>query len=72
MSFKEGDVVQLKSGGPKMTVEAVSGHSSKAVVTCQWFVGGIVTSDKFPPESLMKVNDEFKPPEMPVGRLVGR
>lgn len=32
-SFKEGDEVQLKSGGPKMTVEEVDGEN----ITCIWF-----------------------------------
>jgi uncharacterized protein YodC (DUF2158 family) len=37
--FKVGDVVQLKSGGPKMTVTDVSLATDKkdAVVTCIWF-----------------------------------
>ena len=33
MDFKLGDVVQLKSGGPSMTVEAISGND----VVCIWF-----------------------------------
>lgn len=31
--FNVGDVVQLKTGGPKMTVEAVDGNGVK----CAWF-----------------------------------
>lgn len=31
--FKSGDVVQLKSGGPPMTVTTVVGHD----VYCTWF-----------------------------------
>jgi uncharacterized protein YodC (DUF2158 family) len=31
--FKVGDVVQLKSGGPLMTVGEVEGEQ----VTCEWF-----------------------------------
>ena len=30
-----GDVVRLKSGGPRMTIEAVGG-----LVTCAWFTRG--------------------------------
>jgi uncharacterized protein YodC (DUF2158 family) len=33
MEFKPGMRVQLKSGGPDMTIEAVDGDS----VTCVWF-----------------------------------
>ncbi|WP_083274625.1 YodC family protein [Novosphingobium resinovorum] len=36
MAFKKGDVVQLKSGGPKMTVDAVTGSTTIRVV---WFAG---------------------------------
>ncbi len=35
-TFKVGDVVQLKSGGPKMTVGEIS---SSTTVWCVWFVG---------------------------------
>jgi len=31
--FKVGDVVKLKSGGLKMTIESIDGN----VVNCQWF-----------------------------------
>lgn len=34
--FKVGDVVMLKSGGPKMTVLATEGEG----VRCVWFVKG--------------------------------
>lgn len=33
--FKVGDVVRLKSGGPKMTVS----HIKDGNVWCTWFVG---------------------------------
>jgi uncharacterized protein YodC (DUF2158 family) len=43
--FKVGDIVELKSGGPPMTVIHVStnmvGHS---VLTCQWFFGSMQTA----------------------------
>ena len=35
--FKVGDVVILKSGGPKMTVEDVEARDT---IVCQWFVDG--------------------------------
>jgi uncharacterized protein YodC (DUF2158 family) len=33
MAFQEGDVVQLKSGGPRMTVEGYE----DGLVVCVWF-----------------------------------
>ena len=54
MQFKVGDVVQLKSGGPKMTVTYV--NPSEGKVFCDWFVpGGLgqgVQHGNFPPEAL--------------------
>jgi uncharacterized protein YodC (DUF2158 family) len=35
--FKEGDVVQLKSGGPKMTIIVLNNSSGEA--TCSWCEG---------------------------------
>ncbi len=38
MSFKIGDVVQLKSGGPLMTVTQVgSGIDGTPMIDCVWF-----------------------------------
>lgn len=34
MNFKIGDVVNLKSGGPEMTVENIDNQGN---VTCTWF-----------------------------------
>ena len=34
MKFKPGDVVRLKSGGPKMTIEAVTDFET---AVCVWF-----------------------------------
>ena len=50
--FKIGDVVQLKSGGPSMTVSGKSGEQ----LACQWYTGaeyGYSTS-YFAPETLRK------------------
>jgi uncharacterized protein YodC (DUF2158 family) len=51
--FKPGDVVMLKSGGPKMTVE-YSGTDTynRAAVWCDWFEGNKKVSNTFPPTSL--------------------
>ncbi len=40
MTFQPGDVVLLKSGGPRMTVHAVS----DVQVSCVWFHEGIPTA----------------------------
>ena len=37
MELNVGDVVQLKSGGPKMTVEKVDRGSGYFYVDCVWF-----------------------------------
>jgi uncharacterized protein YodC (DUF2158 family) len=40
--FKIGDVVQLKSGGPKMTIEGIGKPAlggSKEQARCVWFEG---------------------------------
>ena len=37
--FKVGDIVQLKSGGPAMTVTDVSIEYSAHALRCQWFSG---------------------------------
>lgn len=43
MSLKPGDVVQLKSGGPQMTIHAINND----VATCVWFEGKKVCRDTF-------------------------
>jgi uncharacterized protein YodC (DUF2158 family) len=51
--IKAGDVVQLKSGGPKMTVSKVY-QDTKGIPTarCDWFDGSIQTWGSFPVQSL--------------------
>ena len=44
-AFKEGDVVQLKIGGPKMTIIALDTSSGEA--TCSWFAGRKPNEDIF-------------------------
>ncbi len=43
MAFKLGDIVQLKSGGPPMTVSefftGISGTAKKDEMWCTWFRG---------------------------------
>jgi uncharacterized protein YodC (DUF2158 family) len=54
--FKIGDVVQLKSGGPKMTVTSVGTdhYSQEPVVSCVWFAENKESRGKFPPDALRK------------------
>jgi uncharacterized protein YodC (DUF2158 family) len=59
-TFKVGDIVRLKSGGPDMTVQSEHESSTTRTITyrCQWFAGKKLESGSFPPESL-----EHKKPE---------
>ena len=50
--FEIGDVVQLRSGGPKMTVHSLV---SDCDAVCQWFEGNEVHEESFPREALQKV-----------------
>lgn len=52
--FKVGDVVQLKSGGPKMTVLEVN----PAMAYTTWFAGSKNERGNFPIASLQAVKDE--------------
>jgi uncharacterized protein YodC (DUF2158 family) len=53
--FEIGDVVQLRSGGPKMTVH---GLVSDGDVVCQWFESNEVHQENFPKEALKKVEQD--------------
>ncbi|MEL4395337.1 YodC family protein [Shewanella algae] len=60
MSFKVGDVVQLNSGGPKMTVTFVGDKKFPhggvvSIVSCTWFKGEALNKETFKPELLSKV-----------------
>lgn len=35
--FQPGDIVQLKSGGPKMTVRSIQKENGQTVIECSWF-----------------------------------
>ena len=50
--FKPGDVVILKSGGPKMTVSRVGAVNGKPTVWCDWFEGAKKIHGAFDPNSL--------------------
>ncbi|MCL4481148.1 MAG: DUF2158 domain-containing protein [Bacteroidetes bacterium] len=54
-NFKIGDVVQLKSGGPKMTIsqEDVNSHGHfSGKIICEWFYDGDVKWHSFYEEEL--------------------
>lgn len=53
--FKTGDIVQLKSGGPRMTVrgyDMLATLNGGPSVQCQWFAGAKLSSGHFEEESL--------------------
>ena len=50
--FEIGDVVQLRSGGPKMTVHSLV---SDCDVVCQWFEGNEMHAESFHKVALRKV-----------------
>jgi uncharacterized protein YodC (DUF2158 family) len=51
--FKVGDIVQLKSGGPEMTITNPNAYGYK--IECYWFAGKKQESANFPPDSLKRV-----------------
>ena len=59
--FKVGDIVQLRSGGPDMTVLAVPVHPTDKY-RCQWFVGTKPQVGYFRPETLKKASKIWERP----------
>jgi len=56
MQFKAGDVVQLKSGGPLMTVTEVGiDTSGTPEVWCTWFAGTEQKHGHFPAETVKAI-----------------
>jgi uncharacterized protein YodC (DUF2158 family) len=59
--FKKGDVVQLKSGSPQMTIDSVeeygSGNTSNIRAICLWFDGGERKEGSFSLETLETAKD---------------
>ena len=51
-NFNVGDVVQLKSGGPKMTIEAFDDFYGTQRAICVWFDKTERKSDNFVPSTL--------------------
>jgi uncharacterized protein YodC (DUF2158 family) len=55
MELKVGDVVELKSGGPKMTITRIDSDSAQ-FIWCRWFsADNKVNAQQFPPAALQKV-----------------
>ena len=61
MSIKPGDVVQLKSGGPAMTVSKVGTLRGTPSAWCNWFEGVKIHSKAFSLASLIPHEDEEPP-----------
>lgn len=55
MSFKEGEIVKLKSGGPDMTMDGDRGSDGR--IKCVWFDGATLNSSHFHEESVEYAKD---------------
>jgi uncharacterized protein YodC (DUF2158 family) len=51
-TFKSGDVVCLRSGGPDMTVERIEATTSDVTIICVWFVEQTLYRAGFPISAL--------------------
>ena len=67
--LKQGDLVQLKSGGPVMTIVNPGGLSGWPV--CNWFEGDRLKVGSFPPDALRKVPGEEEAPGRPLFGAAG-
>jgi uncharacterized protein YodC (DUF2158 family) len=52
MTFNVGDIVQLKSGGPDMTVTRIGASAGEPMLWCTWFDGTKDAYGLFPPNAL--------------------
>lgn len=57
MNFENGDVVNLKSGSPLMTIESIEAYSGIKKASCIWFDGFKECHGLFPLETLEKENE---------------
>jgi len=62
MELQKGLVVQLKSGGPYMTIGSISVQDGcSAIITCGWFdETGLLQNGKFDPIMLTLANGKMK------------
>ncbi|BCB26512.1 hypothetical protein SKTS_13980 [Sulfurimicrobium lacus] len=57
--FKIGDIVQLKSGGPRMTVTRVEkAHSGESKIHTTWFVESKPENSVFPFDAIAFCKEE--------------
>jgi uncharacterized protein YodC (DUF2158 family) len=54
--IKTGNVVQLKSGGPNMTVDSVENDNGTTVAACSWFLNNQKENGQFPVATLKLVS----------------
>ncbi len=52
-TFEPGDIVELKSGGPQMTVKGAFEYDTSQY-DCQWFGGKKLEEGRFPGASLKR------------------
>ena len=57
--LRPGDIVQLKSGGPKMTLICVDKFSNWVA---EWFDGNDLKQAAFDPEIIERVDETYKSP----------
>ena len=61
--FKKGDVAQLKSASPRMTIDSVeeygSGNNSNIRAICIWFDGGERKEGSFSLDTLVIAQDQI-------------
>lgn len=60
--FRVGDIAQLRSGGPRMTVDS----EGKSDVSCVWFAEAELRSRKFSPASLVMCEPEKEKGKQPL------
>jgi len=53
--FQVGDMVELKSGSPTMTIERFDTIGGQPSAWCTWFVGAQRNDAEFPLSSLQKI-----------------
>jgi len=56
--FKVGMIVQLKSGGPKMTIVEIDTEMRYRSINCHWFSGSKLEYGSFHPKSLIIIKEE--------------